>query len=450
MPKFIEGNLIPPDSQILTVSQFTAQIKEVLESQLSDCWIRGEISNFRRQSSGHCYFSLKDSNGVLAAVIFRRDTLGLNVELRDGLEIIAYGRVNVYKPRGIYQFIIRHLIEDGAGRLQIEFERLKNLLYKEGLFDLERKQPLPLTPRTIGFITSPTGAAIHDFISIMQRQKWGGRIVVFPAKVQGKGAVKDIISMLDTVSKMPEIELLVVGRGGGSLENLWPFNEEEVIRAMADCNIPIISAVGHEIDYTLSDFVADHRAETPSAAAELIISRFQDYKVRLSQAVDSLDNISINRIDRLNAYLELQKSRLEGVSPKQLIEQFYLRLDDILNRQQAFIKAYIIDGKNRIDKLITRLYAISPENRLQLAKLQYNSVQQRYYRNVHIIMDKLCEKLNQLSKRMIDFSPEQTLKRGFVLVRNTKGEIVSSKDGITKGNKLKTHFYDGDVDVTVD
>jgi len=450
MPNLIEESLIPADNLILTVSQFTEQVKEVLESQLSDCWIRGEISNFRRQSSGHCYFSLKDSNSVLSAVVFRGDALRLNVELHDGLEIIAYGRVNVYEPRGTYQLIVRFIIEDGAGKLQLEFERLKNLLDKEGIFDAERKKPLPLIPRTIGIITSPTGAAIHDFISIIQRQQWCGRLIVFPAKVQGKGAAEDIVSMLGVVSKMTEIELLVVGRGGGSLEDLWPFNEEVVVRAMAGCDIPIISAVGHEIDYTLSDFVADHRAETPSAAAELITTRFQNYKERLFQAVDSLEKNAFNRIDRLDAHLELQKSRLEGLSPKQLIEQFYLRLDDVSNRLQAFIKAGIAAGKNRVGGLVARLYAVSPESRYQLAALQYRSVKDRYYRNVRIVLDKPREKITQLSKRLNDISPEQTLKRGFVLVRNEKGEIVSRKSGLVKGNKLKNQFHDGDVEVTVD
>jgi len=393
---------------------------------------------------------LKDSNSVLSAVVFRGDALRLNVELHDGLEIIAYGRVNVYEPRGTYQLIVRFIIEDGAGKLQLEFERLKNLLDKEGIFDAERKKPLPLIPRTIGIITSPTGAAIHDFISIIQRQQWCGRLIVFPAKVQGKGAAEDIVSMLGVVSKMTEIELLVVGRGGGSLEDLWPFNEEVVVRAMAGCDIPIISAVGHEIDYTLSDFVADHRAETPSAAAELITTRFQNYKERLFQAVDSLEKNAFNRIDRLDAHLELQKSRLEGLSPKQLIEQFYLRLDDVSNRLQAFIKAGIAAGKNRVGGLVARLYAVSPESRYQLAALQYRSVKDRYYRNVRIVLDKPREKITQLSKRLNDISPEQTLKRGFVLVRNEKGEIVSRKSGLVKGNKLKNQFHDGDVEVTVD
>lgn len=450
MPNLIEESLLPADNQILTVSQFTEQVKEILESQLSDCWIRGEISNFRRQSSGHCYFSLKDSNSVLSAVVFRGDALKLNVELRDGLEIIAYGRMNVYEPRGTYQLIVRFIIEDGTGGLQLEFEQLKKSLDGEGLFDAERKKPLPLIPRTIGFITSPTGAAIRDFISIIERQKWCGHLIIFPAKVQGKGAAEDIVSMLDLASKTREIELLVMGRGGGSLEDLWPFNEEVVVRAMADCDIPVISAVGHEIDYTLSDFVADHRAETPSAAAELITTRFQDYKDRLFQTVNSLENNVFNRIDRLDAHLELQKSHLEGLSPKQLIEQFYLRLDDLLNRLQAFIKARVADGRNSVGGLVARLYAISPESRFQLGALQYKSVKERYYRNVQIVLDKPREKINQLSKRMNDISPEQTLKRGFVLVRNEKGEIVSFKKGIVKGEKLKNQFYDGDVEVTVD
>ena len=267
--------------------------------------------------------------------------------------------------------------------------------------------------------------------------------------MQGKGAAEDIVSMLSAISELRDIDMLVIGRGGGSLEDLWPFNEEKVIRAMAVCDIPIISAVGHEIDYTLSDFVADYRAETPSAAAEHIFNRFQDYMARLSHTADSLEDYAYNRIERLDAFLKLQKSRLEGLSPKQLIEQYYLRLDDISNRLQAFLKEGIANGRNRIGELVARLYAVSPDSRYRLAALHYKSVKDRYYRYAHIAMDKRREQINQLSKRLRDISPQQTLKRGFVLVRNENGDIVSRKKGLVKGNKLNNQFYDGDIEVTV-
>jgi len=251
---------LPDAGRIQTVTEFTRRVKEVLKGGLPPGWVRGEVSNLRAQASGHVYFSLKDAGAQLACVLFRGDAQRQSVALRDGLQVLAYGEVDVYEARGQYQFITRALIEHGAGRLQQELEQLKQRLATEGLFAAERKQPLPLLPRTIGFITSPTGAAVQDFIRILQRRGWTGRLVVLPAKVQGEGAAAELVAMLHTAEALGIFDLLVIGRGGGSIEDLWAFNEEPLVRAVAACAVPIISAVGHEIDYTLCDFAADVRA----------------------------------------------------------------------------------------------------------------------------------------------------------------------------------------------
>jgi hypothetical protein len=251
-----------------SVSEFTRRVKLHLETGIRPAWIRGEISNLRAQASGHVYFSLKDAGAQLSAVLFRGDGMRQTVKLRDGLQVVVYGEISVYEARGQYQLIVRIVVDDGVGRLQREFEALKARLAAEGLFAAERKKPVPAMPLTVGFITSPTGAAVQDFVRIIMRRKWCGRVAVLPAKVQGEGAATEMVGMLRLAQRLQIFDLLVIGRGGGSLEDLWAFNEEPLVRAVAECAVPIISAVGHEIDFTLCDFAADVRAETPSGGTD--------------------------------------------------------------------------------------------------------------------------------------------------------------------------------------
>ena len=274
MSKPAEIKLESGDERVASVGEFTRRIKVLLETGIRPGWVRGEVSNLRQQASGHVYFSLKDSEAQLSAVMFRGDAARQSLKLRDGQQVLVYGEINVYEVRGSYQLIVRVVVEDGVGRLQQEFEALKQKLADEGLFDPAKKKPLPEMPATVGFITSPTGAAVQDFLRILIRRGWRGRVVILPAKVQGEGAADEIAAMLQQAEVLGIFDLLVIGRGGGSLEDLWAFNEEPLVRAVAACTVPVISAVGHEIDFTLSDFVADVRAETPSAAAELISSHF--------------------------------------------------------------------------------------------------------------------------------------------------------------------------------
>jgi exodeoxyribonuclease VII large subunit len=408
-----------------TVTEFTRRVKAVLEAGIRPCWVRGEVSNLRAQASGHVYFSLKDAGAQLSCVLFRGDAARQSVALRDGLQLLVYGEVGVYELRGQYQLIVRALVEDGVGRLQREFEELKQRLTAEGLFDAERKAVIPLMPATVGFVTSPTGAAVQDLIRILQRRGWRGRLVVLPAKVQGEGAAAEMAEMLRAAAAAGIFDLLVIGRGGGSLEDLWAFNEEPLVRAVAACPVPIISAVGHEIDFTLCDFAADVRAETPSAAAELISSNFLAGAERTSRAATDMAGTVDDALARARERLDHGRSRLRLLSPRALVEQGQLRLDDLSNRMGAALRNGVQVHRQRWTALAGRYRACSPEPRISLES----------------------HRLLALWKRLQAASPESVLHRGFAIVRDEEGRPVTRRAAVQSGQKLTNEFADGSVPV---
>lgn len=414
--------------RVLSVTEFTRRVKELLKGGLPPGWVQGEVSNLRVQASGHVYFSLKDAGAQLACVLFRGDAMRQSVALRDGLQVAAYGEVDVYEARGQYQFITRALIEHGSGRLRQEFEKLKQQLAAEGLFDAARKLPLPALPRTVGFITSPTGAAVQDFMRILQRRRWTGRLVILPAKVQGAGAAEDMIAQLRAAETLGIFDLLVIGRGGGSIEDLWAFNEEALVRAVALCRIPIVSAIGHEIDYTLCDFAADVRAETPSGAAELISSQYLACVERLDNAGGSLDDIAAMRLVQARQQLEHLGSRLRLLSPAAAIEQNHLRLDDLRNRLGSALRASVQGGRHALAAAGARLAATSPEKRVQLES----------------------HRLLAMWKRLESASPQSVLKRGYAIVRDEAGRPVARAKAVKPGQPLVNEFHDGRVRVRVE
>src|SRR6202142_1029852 len=279
------------ESRPLSVTEFTRRVKTVLVGGIEACWVRGALSNLRVQPSGHVYFSLKDAGAQLSAVMFRMQAARQAVKLRDGLQVVAHGDVGVYEARGQYQLVVRTIVADGVGALQREYEALKRRLSDEGLFAAERKKAIPQMPRTVGLVTSPTGAAAQDFMRILIRRGWRGRVVVLPSKVQGEGAADEMAGMLRLAETLGIFDLIVIGRGGGSIEDLWAFNEEALVRAVAACTVPVISAVGHEIDFTLCDFAADVRAETPSAAAELVSSNYVACGERVSRVRETMTTV---------------------------------------------------------------------------------------------------------------------------------------------------------------
>ncbi len=412
-------------AEVESVSAFTRRVKVLLEGTLRAAWVRGEVSNLRTQASGHSYFSLKDAGAQVSAVMFRGDAARQSARLRDGAQVIVYGDVSVYEARGQYQLIVRVVIDDGVGRLQREFEALKARLAAEGLFDAARKRPIPAMPRTVGFVTSPTGAAVQDFCRIVTRRGWRGRVVVLPAKVQGEGAAAELAAMLQLAERTGLFDLLVIGRGGGSLEDLWAFNEETLVRAVAACAVPVISAVGHEIDFTLCDFAADRRAETPSAAAELITSTFVEATERVAQAEAALRERADAAVERATAALDHARSRLRLLTPTAQVEQGFLRLDDLANRLHAAARETLQARRQRLAGARALLAQRSPETRVQIES----------------------HRLLALWKRLQGASPGSVLNRGFAIVRAADGRPVTRAKDIAAGQPLAAEFADGAVRV---
>ncbi len=378
-----------------TVSGLTAEIKALLEDGFPSVTVRGEISNLRQQPSGHIYFTLKDAKAGLSGVCFRGDAARLSVRLRNGLQVVGRGRVAVYEPRGIYQVIFRHLEEDGIGRLQQAFLELKQRLEAEGLFAEERKQPLPRLAKTIAFVTSPSGAALRDFLSILQRREWNGRVIVIPARVQGTEAAPEIVAGIEAANRHRLCDLLVVGRGGGSLEDLWPFNEEMVARAVAASGIPVISAVGHQIDVTLSDFAADFRAETPSAAAEWIAADWHQFSDRWENLARRLRDGTSGVVERKRHRFALLHSRLRAQHPRNRLDQARLRLDDLQGRFAQALLTRLRENRTRLRHLHDRFRTLRPERQIEEHRRH----------------------LGQIRLRLHNSSHQATLQRGYALVR---------------------------------
>lgn len=445
-------------ARVESVSEFTRRVKTVLESQVRPGWVRGEVSNLRMQASGHVYFSLKDAGAQLSAVLFRGDAARQTVKLRDGTQVLVYGEISVYEARGNYQLIVRAVIEDGVGRLQREFEALKRRLAAEGLFAAENKVAVPEMPRVVGFITSPTGAAVQDFSRILIRRGWRGRVVVLPVKVQGEGAAAEMAAMVEyadglrrgmtneqcpmideaeggtealarpATDREPFFDLLVIGRGGGSLEDLWAFNEEVLVRAVAACRIPVVSAVGHEIDFTLCDFAADVRAETPSAAAELISSRFVATTEKATRLAEDLNHHVGVAMEAAGERLDHARSRLRLLAPSAQIERGYLRLDDMANRMSAALGATVQGRRQRLTEVAALLRERSPQRRVEAES----------------------QRLLALWKRLQAASPASVLNRGFVIIRDEAGKPVQKKAAVRKGQRLRAQFADGEAGLTAD
>ena len=347
--------------KIYTVTEITQLIKNTLENEFVNIWLTGEISNFKIYSSGHIYFSLKDENSQINAVIFYDSAKQIKFKLEDGLKVTVHGRLSVYAKRGEYKIIVEYIEPIGIGALQIAFEQLKQKLLKEGLFDQSHKKTIPLLPQKIGVITSPDGAAIRDILSVLKRRFANVEVLIYPVRVQGDEAKYDIVQAIEYLNKHHlELDVLLVGRGGGSLEDLWPFNEEIVARAIYNSKIPVISCVGHEVDYTISDFVADLRAPTPSAAAEIVVKNKQEFIDKLNNYTKQLNNylnfLIENFANRLNA---IKSSRI-FTYPFSFIEEKTQEVDDLNNDILNYIK-YIFEIKTRDLKILNeKLNVLSP------------------------------------------------------------------------------------------
>ncbi len=354
MQPVTKENLEP---QILSVSDVNRAIKSTLEGQFKLIWLKGEISNFKPHTSGHFYFSLKDSKAQISAIMFRGFNQSLKFKPRDGMEVIVRGKITVYEPRGNYQIFCEQMDPVGAGALQLAFEQLKKKLELEGLFDKARKRPLPAMPKHVAVVTSPTGAAIRDILNILSRRFKGLRVTVVPTVVQGDAAAPSIVKAIELAQKMIDVDVMIVGRGGGSIEDMWCFNDERVARAISACRVPVISAVGHEIDFTIADFVADLRAPTPSAAAELVCRNAAEICERIVVLDKRLAKGLFHCIQLLKHRLVGHAKRL--VDPKRRLQDLSQRCDELSQRLEAGIARYFEGVEQHLNLLKAQL--VSPE-----------------------------------------------------------------------------------------
>ncbi len=347
--------------RVLSVAQLTAQLKGLVEQEFGNVWVAGEISNFSRPQSGHCYFTLKDDSAQLRAVIWRGTASRLKFDVHDGLEVVCRGRLDVYPPRGSYQLVIDQLQPQGMGALELALRNLREKLGKEGLFDADRKRPLPGFPRRIGVVTSPTGAAIRDFLEVLRRRWRGVDVLIFPVRVQGEGAAEEIAAAIRQANRLqPALDVLVVGRGGGSLEDLWAFNEEAVVRALSSSQVPTVSAVGHEIDVTLADLAADVRALTPSEAAERVVPSAQEVTEVLQSLRGRLHNALSTQASAARNRIEALASRTVFSRPLDTVHNLSRQVDDLALRLHASAKLSVHEQQSQLRAISGKLETLSP------------------------------------------------------------------------------------------
>lgn len=436
-------------AQALSVGELTRSLKRLIEEGFPAVWVRGEVSNLRRQASGHCYFSLKDPSSQIPAVLFRGNALRIDHRLGDGQQVIAFGELSVYEPRGAYQLIVRDLVEDGIGRLQRELERLKEKLRAEGLFDESRKKPLPDLPLTVGVITSASGAAVRDMISVFRRRGWGGNLRIFPCLVQGAPAVPALAEQIERAGRMKDLEVLVLARGGGSIEDLWCFNEERVARALAACPLPTISAIGHETDVVLTDFVADLRKETPTGAAEWISSAFVEARLGVRRMAADFFRAGALALESRLADLNRLRSRSASRPLLRRIENDCQRLDDARERMVREIDRTARERIRAIAALRERLSLRRPDREWVRRRGEVQSLGRRLAASVGWQNKRRKDALDQLVRTLRTGGLDGTLRRGFVLVEDAAGRPVPRVASLRPNQEVSLRFHDGAARVRV-
>ena len=420
------GELFSPAEmrKVLSVLELTGTVRALLEKQIGTVWVSGEITNLRAQSSGHIYFTLKDAGAQLSCVLFSREKVAQRDLLADGQKVLLQGEVTVYEARGQYQLIVRDVELQGVGALQVAFEKLKQKLAAEGLFAAERKRALPKFPARIGLVTSPTGAAIRDVLHVIQRRNPALEIILAPARVQGQGAATEIAAAIRTLNEFGHLDLILVTRGGGSLEDLWAFNEEPVARAIFESAIPVVSAVGHEIDFTIADFVADVRAATPSVAAEIITENIFASRELVGDAMN-LMQLRVRRRMRIETEnFKSLASRLVRLHPRRKLDDSLQRLDDLQSGLLRGLKTAARSRNVALQNLAGRFLRAKPSQVLKARQ----------------------EVLKQLEKRLNLLGPEQVLARGYSITTDAaSGKVLRDSTKVKAGQKLKTRLAKGEV-----
>lgn len=435
-----------PARKVYTVSELTAEVKACLEDEFVNILVEGEIANFTAAASGHLYFNLKDRGAQIRCVCFRSRARILKFRAEDGLQVVAGGSLGVYEPRGDYQLIVDLMEPKGIGSLQLAFEQLKARLQAEGLFDARHKKPLPLLPRCIGIVTSPTGAAIQDILRILRRRHGNIPVLIFPAKVQGEGAAAEIAAGIRALNTFPEVDALIVGRGGGSLEDLWAFNEEVVARAIFESRIPVISAVGHEVDFTISDFVADLRAPTPSSAAELVVSQ----KAEMLEQVATLErqmhqSLHYQLLQFRNRVYELSAERVFSVVESRLAF-WRQRLDELAFRLHNRLAVYLSSLSARWQLLATHLGRFDPLQAIYLKREILIQRAERLQTTARFHLQEMVSKIRALESSLQALSPLAVLERGYAICRDGQGNIVKDSRTLKAGDSFSVRLSQGAVD----
>lgn len=439
----------PSVDAVFTVSRLTQEIKDCLEGSFPGLRVEGEISNFRVPSSGHFYFTLKDPYAQIRAVMFRSRNQGLPFLPEDGMHVICSASLSVYPPRGEYQLIVDWMEPRGQGALQAAFEALKRRLAEEGLFDPVRKKPIPYLPRRIGLVTSPTGAAIRDFLRILWRRFPGVEVRLCPVRVQGAGAEQEIVEAIRILNAEGLVEVIVLARGGGSLEDLWAFNEEIVARAIAASERPVVSAVGHEIDFTIADFVADLRAPTPSAAAELLVPEKQVLEEALRSLRERLCKAAAKAVGVKREVLFHLSKRL--VHPGRRVRDHLLRLDELEERMRASVRRKLATARGELQNLETRLFLATPLHRIQTIRLQLDALGRILERTVVHAVEAKRLGWKQTAGRLESLSPLAVLSRGYSITRLLPDRmILRSAESVGPGAEVEVILARGRLECTVE
>jgi len=445
----ISDNKTPTAGDIYTISRLNREVRTVLEDIFPSIWVQGEISNLAKPASGHLYFSLKDTAAQVRCAMFKNRQSGLRFEPENGMQVMAKANVGLYEGRGEFQLIVQSLEPAGSGALQLAFEALKQKLSAEGLFDEEHKKPLPRFPKNIGVITSATGAAIRDILSVLKRRYPSGNIIVYPTLVQGEGAAKEIAKTINLAEQRKECDVLILARGGGSIEDLWAFNEEVVARTIFDISTPIVSGIGHEIDFTISDFVADQRAATPSAAAELISPDSDDVLMKLQHKKEQLARLQNQSINNLKNHVALLSKHIPH--PKQVLMEFIQRTDEYSMRLKHQAESQMANKRFALSGLSARVNNQNPSQIILRQIEKVDVLESKFNTAINNTIEKAKYKTSNLEQLLNTVSPVSTLERGYAIVTEQKtSNVVTNTKHLKKGDSLRIKLASSEIDSTVE
>ncbi len=434
---------------VYTVSRLNLEVRSLIESSYPPIWVEGEISNLARPRSGHIYFSLKDDSCQVRCAMFRMANRQLEFDPEDGMQVLANARVSLYPERGEFQLIVQYMEEAGAGALRRAFEALKQRLAAEGLFDEEKKRPLPEFPDTIGVVTSPTGAALRDILHVVRRRHPGIRVVIYPVPVQGAQAAPEIVRMIGVAGARGECDVLILARGGGSIEDLWAFNDELLARAIRACPIPVVTGIGHEVDFTIADFAADRRAPTPSAAAELVtpdvrhlITRIAGSRQRLIQLMAALIRNQRENLDWLSKRLLLPRRRLLDLTQ---------RVDELSLRMNRSARGVTVSRRAALAALNARLSARHPASQIELNRARHADLRRRLTDFTRRRLSDARARVSETTRALNSISPLGTLERGYsILTRAKDGALVHTAENVKRGERIHARLAKGELDLTVE